>query len=434
MNGPGTKRNMAVAPRGTFAVEIMMRPVFAVFLIGAALFAEPPGTSEPKDPVSILHEKIQKGEEKFAFHQELGYLPAILKALKIPESSQGLVFSKTSLQLHRIHPQAPRAIYFNDDVYVGYVAGGDLIEIASVDPDKGSIFYVIEQEPTAKPVFSKRDDCLQCHQSQKTFDVPGLLLRSVWTLPNGYPDFKHGGGFFGDDTAPMKHRWGGWYVSGVIENDVHMGNFLLRGIPEEADLSRTSNITDLDKLVNTNRYLTPHSDIVALMALQHQVQVHNLITRANIGSRTALEQNAAVAEMFELKPGQWTESTKRRVNTVTEALVQALLFQDEYELKGKITGTASFVEEFQKLGPFDSKGRSVRQFDLNTRMLKYPCSWLIYSEAFDALLPEVREIIYSRMYELLNTDAKRETLEILLETKPSFKAAVQKIQQAAVNR
>lgn len=426
---------MVVATGKAAAAKIMMRSALAAFIISAAVLAESPKI-DPNDPVAQLQEKLLKGEARLTFHPELGYLPSLLKALKIPESSQGLVFSKTSLQLHRIHPQAPRAIYFNDDVYVGYVSGGDLIEIASVDSNKGSVFYVLEQDPEIKPAFSKRDDCLQCHQSQKTFDVPGLLLRSVWTLPNGYPDFKHGGGFFGEDAAPMKDRWGGWYVSGKIENDVHMGNFLLRGAPETADLTSTSSVTDLDKLVNTNRYLTPHSDIVALMALQHQVEIHNLITRANLGSRAALEQNAAIAEMFELKPGQWTDSTKRRINTVTEALVKGLLFQGEYQLKGKVTGTSSFEEEFQKLGPFDSKGRSVRQFDLNTRMLKYPCSWLIYSEAFDALAPEVKEIVYKRIYEILNTETGKDTLQILVETKPAFREAVEKITQpqAAENR
>lgn len=394
-----------------------MKVWFALVFIATGVLAQ---EIELRDPVTKLQKQIADGKVQLSFHQELGYLPSLLKALKISESSQGLVFSKTSLQLHHIHPQAPRALYFNDDVYVGYTTGGDLLEIASIDPDRGPVFFGLEQNQAEKPKFQRREDCLQCHQSPRTFDMPGLLVRSVWTLPSGYPDFKQGGGFNTTDSSPMKERWGGWYVSGTLESDVHMGNQVLRGEPESVDLSHGANVTDLEKLLDTDRYLTPHSDLVALMVLEHQAQLHNLITRANLGSRTALEQNKAIAEMFGLKPGEWTDSTKRRIKTVTEALVKGLLFRDEYRLKGRVEGTSSFAEEFQKLGPFDSKKRSLRDLDLETRLLKYPCSWLIYSESFDALLPEIKAVIYARMKELLDNPEGRATLEILKETKPGF--------------
>jgi len=383
-----------------------------------------------QDPVGQLQKKLADGSLKLAYDQEFGYLPDLLKALRVPTSSQGLVFSKTSLQLHHIHPQAPRAIYFNDDVYVGYVQGGDVIEVVSVDPQHGSLFFSLEQDPAIKPVFTKREDCLQCHQSQKTFDIPGLLLRSVWTLSSGYPDFKQGG-FAGDERSPMKERWGGWYVSGTVENDAHMGNQVLRGELEPVDLSKGADVVNLDKLVNTNRYLTPHSDIIALLVLQHQVRVHNLLARTNTQSREVLAQNASLAKMFELKPGEWTDSTRRRIDRMVDELAQALLFQGEYQLKGRIRGTSSFAEEFSKLGPRDSKGRSFRDFDLNSRLLKYPCSWLVYSEAFDSLLPEIKTRVYGRMRGLLNRPEGRATLEILAETKPDFEtqptAAVQPV-------
>lgn len=374
------------------------------------------------DPVAQLQEKISAGSVKLAYDQEYGYLPSLLNQLKIPIDSQGLVFSKTSLQLHRIHPQSPRAIYFNDDVYVGYVSGGDVIEIASVDPDRGSLFYSLEQEPASKPSFKQRDDCLQCHQSQKTLDIPGLLIRSVWTLPDGYPDFKNGGGFISDDRSPLKERWGGWYVSGTHQNDFHMGNQVLRGAPDAVDLRVGANVTDLDRLVNTNRYLTPHSDLVALMILEHQATMHNLLTKLNTESRSILEQNTAIAKAFGLKPGEWTESTQRRIHNLVEAAVKYMLFREEYPLKGKIEGTSSFAAEFQKLGPHDPEGRSLRQLDLETRLLKHRCSWLIYSTSFDALLPEVKSRVYRRMQELLDNPQDRATLDVLKATKPEFSA------------
>jgi len=135
--------------------------------------------------------------------------------------------------------------------------------------------------------------------------------------------------------------------------------------------------------------------------------------------------------MFELKPGEWTDSTRRRIDRMVDELAQALLFQGEYQLKGRIRGTSAFAEEFSKLGPRDSKGRSFRDFDLNSRLLKYPCSWLVYSEAFDSLLPEIKTRVYGRMRELLNRPEGRATLEILAETKPDFEtqptAAVQPV-------
>src|SRR5262249_23103160 len=114
-------------------------------------------TAEANDPVARLQKRVEKGEVKLDFDEEgQGYLKAVLKALKVPEASQTLVFSKTSFQAPRIGPKTPRALYFGDDVYVGYVRGGDVLEFSTVDPNLGATFYLLDQNKTEKPEFVRQ--------------------------------------------------------------------------------------------------------------------------------------------------------------------------------------------------------------------------------------------------------------------------------------
>src|SRR3954466_4326226 len=164
------------------------------------------------DPVAKLQQRLAKGEVKLDYHPDVGYLPAMLKQLGTPVSSQVLVFSKTSFQAAHIFPKLPRALYFNDNVAIGYVRGGDVVEIASVDPKQGVIFYTLDQERTASPKIERRDECLQCHASGSTVGVPGLVMRSVYPDMVGTPILT-AGSFITDHRSPLKDRWGGWYVT-----------------------------------------------------------------------------------------------------------------------------------------------------------------------------------------------------------------------------
>ena len=175
------------------------------------------------DPVAQLQQRLDRGEVKLTYDETTGYLPAVLKELQIPISSQGLVFSKTSFQLHRIEPLSPRAIYFNDDSYVGWVRGGDVLELAAVDPERGGIFYVLDQTKTAKPKFVRNDECLQCHAANNTRNVPGFVVRSVYPDYRGYP-ISSLGSHVTNHTSPLRERWGGWYVTGTHGTERHAGN------------------------------------------------------------------------------------------------------------------------------------------------------------------------------------------------------------------
>jgi hypothetical protein len=386
-------------------------------------------TARPvSDPIAKLQQTLSSGDLTLDFDENTGYLPAVLKALDVPRESQVLVFSKTSFQAPHIFPRVPRAIYFNDRVSVGWVRNGDMLEIASVDPKQGVVFYTLDQERVSSPRFERRDTCLQCHISGVTLGVPGLMVRSVYPDKNGMPLFA-AGSFVTDHRSPLKERWGGWYVSGTHGSQVHMGNALVRDRNKNLDTEGTQNVTDLGAYLDTAAYLTPHSDIVALMALEHQTHMTNLITRVGFETRLAVHDREAINKALGQPEGELTESATRRINNAVEELLEYMLFTQEARLTEPVRGVSGFSQVFARSGPRDRKGRSLRDLDLKSRLLRYPCSYLIYSEAFDQLPELARERLYRRLWEVLtgrDTTEKFATLsakdrkaifEILQDTK-----------------
>ena len=383
------------------------------------------------DPIVELQRGISTNKVTLEYSADHGYLQSVLKALDVAPESQVLVFSKTSFQASRIVPRLPRALYFNDRVSIGSVRGGDVLEIASVDPKQGVIFYTLDQEQSSKPRFERRDNtCLQCHATSATLGVPGLVVRSVFPDSSGMPMFQ-AGTFITDHRSPLKERWGGWYVSGTHGSQVHMGNALVRDRekPDNLDTDGTQNVTDLRRHFDTGAYLTPHSDIVALMVLEHQTHMTNLITRVGFEARLALHDNDAMNKALEEPAGNVRESTTRRINSAVEELLEYMLFTEESRLSEPIQGVSGFAESFGRAALRDRQGRSLRDFDLQKRLLRYPCSYLIYSDAFDGLPDMARDRLYRRLWEVLSaqdtstkfqnlsTTDRRAILEILLETK-----------------
>jgi hypothetical protein len=388
-------------------------------------------TAPVHDPVAQLQARLAAGKATLRHDDRQGYLRSVLERLGVPISSQVLVFSKTSFQRSRIAPESPRALYFNDDVYVGFVQGGEVLEFSAVDPDLGATFYLLEQAQTPAPTFLRQThDCLQCHASGKTLDVPGHMVRSVYPEETGQPAFN-AGTFSTSHESPMSERWGGWYVTGTHGKQTHMGNVLVtdRAAPEKLDFKAGANITDLATRFDTSAYLAPASDIVALMVLEHQVKLHNLITLANYQTRIALHYSRAINKALGEPEDQISETTARRFQGPAEDLIKYMLFVDEAELSEPIRGTTGFAKDFAARGPRDRQGRSLRDLNLKTRLLEYPCSYLIYSRAFDALPRPVKEHVYRRLWEVLTekdqspafarrTSAERKAiLQILRETK-----------------
>jgi hypothetical protein len=262
----------------------------------------------PNDPVARFQRRLDHGDAKLSFRKPQGYLLSVLKQLNIPLSSQGLVFSKTSSQLPLITPATPRAIYFNDDVYVGWVQGGNVMEVAATDPFQGTMFYTLDQRETAEPKFVRREECLQCHASPKTLGVPGLLLRSVFSAADGTPELSLGS-FETNQRSPLKERWGGWYVTGTHGSRRHMGNVWLRdnGNPGRLDPESGANVTSLAGRFDVSAYASPHSDLVALMILAHQTRLHNLISRVNWETRLALHEQGSTADAISRRIGTRTD-------------------------------------------------------------------------------------------------------------------------------
>lgn len=428
-------------PKTCFALQLGLM----VLLTSASVFAtdfeqEPIKYSEakPVNAITMLQDRLDAGESKLTFDDHFGYLPGVLKELGVPTSSQSLVFSKTSFQRQRIAPRTPRAIYFNDDVYIGYCHNGEVVEISVADPVLGAVFYSLDQEQADRPKFQRHtDNCLICHGSSHTQSVPGHMVRSVYPDAGGYPILSSGT-YRIDHTSPFKQRWGGWYVTGTHGKQSHLGNLIIRGQEkvdaENADNSAGQNVVDLSKKFNTSFYLTPHSDIVALMVLEHQGSAHNMLTRANFETRAALHYEAALNRELEQPAGHRWDSTKSRIKSATEPLVKYLLFSGEAALTERVAGTSGFEEEFARHAIRDPHGRSLRDFDLTQRVFKYPCSYLIYSAAFDALPDEARNYVYQRLFDVLTAkDTSKEfshltpsdrkaILEILRDTKPNIPA------------
>jgi hypothetical protein len=386
------------------------------------------------NPVSQLEHRLETGLSRLAYEPGLGYLRALLRELKVPHSSQMLVFSKTSLQRHRITPQKPRAIYFNDDVYVGCCQQGDVLEITAVDPQLGVVFYSLDQKRMERPRFVRQtESCLLCHGSLQNQGFPGHLVRSVYPDGDGNPILSSGT-YRIDQTSPLTQRWGGWYVSGTSGKQAHLGNLVIhdKRQPEQIDNSAGLNVTELSRYFRTVPYLTPHSDIVALMVLEHQTEMHNRIARANFLTRIALYEEAEFNKALGRPATYRSDSTVSRIQNAGEPLVKYLLFSGEAKLTEKVHGTSSFAREFVQAGPRDRKGRSLRDLDLEHRLFKVPCSYLIYSAAFDGLPGPVKDYVLKRLWDILNgrdTSAafahltaadRRAILDILLQTKPTL--------------
>jgi len=369
------------------------------------------------DAVTRLQGRLDSGEVKLAYEPNHGgYLGSLLKVLHVNVDSQMLVFSKTSFQATKISPKAPRALYFNDELEVGSVHGGDVLEIIAFDRKQGVNFYTLDVAKTETPSFVHRnEECLACHLIPGTLNVPGLVVSSVIPTPQGSPRFP-GAGVIVDSRTPIDTRWGGWYVTGNTGSLQHRGNAVapFPDRPDMLDLHDTQNLTSLSGRFDTNGYLLPTSDIVALMTLEHQTRMTNLITRI----------------AWEVRTGE----AQSRLDFLTNELVSYMLFADEAKIYEPIAGVSGFTKTFAERGPRDRQGRSLRDFDLHKRLFRFPLSYMIYSEAFDSLPEIAKERIYRRLYDVLSgadrsktlesvtAEARRAILEILRDTKPDLPA------------
>jgi hypothetical protein len=371
-------------------------------------------STPPADPVSQLNQALQNGRAQLTAAGPSGYLQSLLNALNVPVESQIVVFSRDSVQLARITMTNPRALYFNDSVAVGWVRGG-FVELASQDPRNGVIFYAIEPGSSQ---LRRRDDCLSCHYSYSTAGVPGMLVRS-------YEQFAV------DHSIPIEKRWGGWYVTGSSGSIPHLGNTDVTELALGHATSARLNWPSFEGKLDTAGYLSTRSDIVALMVFEHQMHLMNLLTRIGWEARVAEAQRSS-APGFR-PPG--TDDQPIAMDAAAAEVVDYMLFVGEAPIGEPISGSSGFRERFEQQGPFDRKGRSLRQLDLRHRLMRYPLSYMIYSPLFEGLPGAAKDAIYRRLWQVLSGEVRgpryqhlsledrRGIAEILKDTKkdlPSF--------------
>jgi hypothetical protein len=369
---------------------------------------------QPHDAIAQLNENLAAGSTTLAYEHGSGYLRSVLSALDVPIESQLAVFSKTSVQARIISPVNPRTLFFNDRVVVGWPRGG-FIEAAAVDPQLGVVFYNLNQQASASPRFERGNGCLTCHVSaEATLGVPGMLLRSEAARADGLP-MRQLGNEVVDHSLPLSKRWGGWYVTGRGVTVASRGNLMMRDETDEELLTTPKPIAaeTLHGKFDLAGYLSPYSDIVALMVFDHQLHMMNLFARMSWETRAA-----------EAKP-----DAKTLIDAVAHEVVDYMLFVDEAPLPARVEGNSGFAERFSGRGPKDSQDRSLYQLDLTTRLLRYPCSYMIYSDAFEGLPASARDAVYRRLYVVLSgaeqtsrysrlsRPDRRAIIDILRETK-----------------
>ena len=376
-------------------------------------------TRQSTTVVDALNARVQAGQVNLPYDDVTGYLKPVLDALNVSVDSQIVVFSKTSLQSNIIQPRNPRVIYFNDSVVVAWVRGG-FIEIAAHDPAQGAVFYRVLRSTTGPPAMFRDNSCLQCHNSFATLGVPGFLAKSIPSAVDGNA-LPWLGNYLTDHRSPITERWAGWYVTGKAGSSRHLGNAPVadRNIDDVKIEDANLNLADLRSRFDTSGYLSPHSDVVALLVFDHQLRMMNLLTRIGWQARTLAHDSRSDAAIV------------TGLRDIAGETVDYMLFVDEAPLSG-VSGTSGFAESFGRRGPRDRKGRSLRDFDLKQRLFTNPCSYMIYSEAFEQLPPAAKSAIYQRLWDVLagrvrapkyarlSAADRDRIIEILRETKRDF--------------
>jgi hypothetical protein len=220
-------------------------------------------------------------------------------------------------------------------------------------------------------------------------------------------------------ATPIARRWGGLYVTGTHGKMPHMGNLLVKDTESLKALDTTTwgNRTSLAEFTKLDDYPRQTSDIVALLVLEHQIEVQNALTRLSFISRTRLAN------------GETLDDTA--LDKLTTPVLESLFMAHEAPLSDTVQGTSGYAEWFQAQGPKTKEGRSLRQLDLHTRTFRYPLSYLIYSPVIDALPDVVRAHLFTRIravlageggpaFAHLTADLRDDISAILRETNPEI--------------
>lgn len=399
-------------------------------------FEDPPinySATLPKDIAAKINAAFADKADEIRSWPARKRLRWLLEQCNAPVESQLMVFSKTSLQRDIISPSNPRVLYFSDEAYIGWVPGGS-IELTVFDPTLGATFYTLDAQATeSKELLHRSNECLSCHKSYE--HTPSLRDRSIYPDALGEP-------LSGSSTSnieastPLQERWGGWYVTGIPGDFFHRGNTMGKsaGDFEGTDALHSKCLATLPEQVDPQRYLKATSDIIPLIVHDHQVYVHNVLAHANLTSRLALYRWPAMRDLLGL-PEQAPPAGSCLVvfNNQAEKIIEALLCKGEPDWPTRgIQGNGEFEKAYAKERRPDTQGRALRDLDLKTRLFRYRCSPLIYSQSFATLPPLLREIVLQRLaaglqaaeptdeFKHLPADERKAIYEIIKATLPDL--------------
>ena len=382
-------------------------------------FDQPPHNywSRPlKDRFTGIKEQLESGQLNLSGATEKEFLTNLLRTLNVPVSSQIMVFSTTSLQLRFITPSNPRALYFTDDLYVGYIPGGR-IEIVSIDPELGGIYYIFDVPRGGQPARVERSNrCMNCHSGDDTGFVPGLLAKSVVPGPTGgsLDAFRIG---LSGHGIPFDQRFGGWYVTGKSGITNHWGNIIGRlsaGVLDKTSVPPGSRF-------DFARYPAKTSDILPHLLHEHQVGFVNRTVEAHYRTRTLVSSSK----------GSLDAAAREELDQQAGALARYILFADEVALPAAgVEGDPAYKTDFLKEAKRTRQGQSLRDFDLHTRLFRYRCSYMIYSSVFGGLPKELKDRVFSRMQMALDLRRPDPEYAYLSSTE---KAAIRSILQETLS-
>jgi hypothetical protein len=374
-------------------------------------------TRTPHDRFSRLQADLASGKRQLETSGDLPFLSSLLHELEIPVASQGLVFSVTSLQKNLISPRRPRALYFNDDTYVGYVPGGR-VEVIATDAELGSIFYIFDRlAGSSVPRVERSSECMNCHAPHYLDNIPALVIESV------VPGLTGGGekAFRRQQSGhavPLDLRFGGWHVTGADAAwPRHWGNLLIERRNGEA-LERP---LPPGRLSDLSQYLRPTSDLLPQLLQEHQV---GFVNRALQAAYKARELTHTASPTLD-----------QELTELARPLVRYLLFAEEVPLPGPVRGEAEFKQAFSANRRAASNGASLKDLDLTTRLLRHRCSYMIYTPTFEGLPEPLKKRVLRELaaalsenggapeYAYLPVEEKRTLRTILQETVPGFPAA-----------
>jgi len=350
-------------------------------------FKNPPHSyleAKPKDRFAELQEKAQKGEVKLDTTNDKAFLTSLLQALNIPVSSQIMVFSASSLQSEIINPRNPRALYFNEDTYIGWVPGG-LVEIIAADPEMGPMFYVFDRLRPGGPVpnVTRSTKCMNCHAGNATRRLPGLIAESLLVSRAGSSLETYRRDVQGHQI-PLEDRFGGWHLTG--QHNIANNRANVMGIPNNGKNEITS--VNPGQFSDLSLHLLPTSDILPNLTNEHQMGFENRLVYAIYTVRQLKSEGK----------GMLGAAAKAEIEERAQELARYITFADEAKFPAKgIVGDPAYVQDFLRDRKVSKTGLSLKDLDLKTRMFKHRCSYMLYTDTWKAAPKELKERVYYHM-------------------------------------